>query len=77
MSARALLTPLFGVAGAVVGALTKPKAPAPTLPLPTITPRANSVVADTLSARRGSATNMRTGAGGVESSTGKKTLLGQ
>lgn len=55
----------------------KPKAATPLAPLPTATPRANSVVADVLSARRGSADNMRTGASGAESATGKKTLLGQ
>lgn len=47
------------------------------VPLPTITPRSNSVVSDALSARRGSAANQRTGSGGVESSTGKKSFMGQ
>lgn len=62
--------------GAALGLFNKPKAPKAPLPLPTMTPRSNSVAMDALSARTGSAGNMRTGAGGVESSTGKKTLLG-
>ena len=78
----AVLGPLAGVVAGVVGlgaaALSKPKAaPTPASAQPSITPRANSVVADTLSARRGSAANMRTGAGGAESTTVKKTLMGQ
>lgn len=68
--------PFFGLAGVVSSLLSKPKTPK-VVALPTATPRANSVVADTLAARRGSADNMRTGATGAESSTGKKTLLGQ
>ncbi len=59
-----------------LGAFKKKKPAAAPLPVPTATPRANSVVADALAARRGSAVNQRTGAGGAESSSGKKTLLG-
>lgn len=68
--------PFFGLAGILSSVLSKPKAPK-VVAQPIATPRANSVVADTLAARRGSAENMRTGATGAESSTGKKTLLGQ
>jgi len=74
----AVLAPLFGgvVGGLVSKAFSKPKQ-ATAVPLPQITPRGNSVLADMLAARRGSAANQRTGAGGAESSTGtKKTLLG-
>ncbi|QNQ09256.1 hypothetical protein [Sphingomonas alpina] len=70
--AGALLSPI----GAIIkAAVKKPKAQT-VVPLPTITPRGNSVVSDALAARRGSATNQRTGSGGAESSTGKKTLMG-
>jgi hypothetical protein len=41
-----------------------------------VTVRQNSAVADALTARRGSAVNMRTGSGGAEASTGLKTKLG-
>jgi hypothetical protein len=60
-------------------AFKKPAAatPTPVYAQPTMTPRANSVVADILSARRGSSANMRTGSAGAESTTGKKSLLGQ
>lgn len=69
---------LFGAVGQTVAGLFGGKAkPVQAVPLPTITPRTNSVLADALSARRGSAANQRTGSGGAESSTGaKKTLLG-
>lgn len=62
---------------AALGAFDKPKAPKAVMPLPTATPRSSSVVADALMARRGSAANRRTGSGGAESGTGKKTYLGQ
>ncbi|WP_343609348.1 hypothetical protein [Novosphingobium sp.] len=41
-----------------------------------VTVRQNSAVADAITARRGSAANMRTGSGGAEASTGLKTKLG-
>lgn len=67
-----ILSPGLGL----LGVFDKPK-PAQAVPLPTVTPRSNSVLADMLAARRGSAANQRTGSGGAESSTGpKKTLLG-
>lgn len=47
------------------------------LPRPTATPRANSVIADAVSRRRGSGANQRTGERGAESgTTAKKTLMG-
>lgn len=61
---------------ALAGAFKKPKAQKPTYAQPAATPRTNSVVANALQARRGTKENQRTGAGGVESSTGKKTALG-
>lgn len=70
----------FGLAGVAVQALSKPKAKptATAAPLPAATPRANSVLADALAARRGSAANQRTGAGGAESRTApRKSLMGQ
>jgi hypothetical protein len=79
----------MGAVGSIVGmvvsplisALTRPKAqkaaPAQPVPLPQMTPRSNSAVSDALMARRGSADNRRTGAGGAESSTAsKKSLMG-
>jgi hypothetical protein len=63
--------------GAALGLFGKPKAPKAPLPLPTATPRANSVAMDALANRRGAAANMRTGSTGAESSAGKKSLLGQ
>lgn len=75
----AVMAPLFGLAGLAVSGVFKKKAkPQPSaVPLPTMTPRGNSVLADMLAARRGSAANQRTGSGGAESSTGvKKSLLG-
>lgn len=64
------------VAGAL-GLFNKPKAQRTALPLPVATPRANSVVSDALSGRRGTQDNRRTGSGGAESQTAaKKTLLG-
>lgn len=70
--AKVLLSPL----GAALGVFKKPKAAA-SVPLPVATPRSNSVLMDTLAARRGTAANQRTGSGGAESSTtAKKTLLG-
>lgn len=75
---------MSGVLGTIIspvasalGLFKTKKLPTPAVPLPTVTPRANSVVSDALSARRGSAANQRTGSGGVESSTGKKSLMGQ
>ncbi|GGO95009.1 hypothetical protein [Stakelama pacifica] len=64
--------------GAVAGVFNKPKAPKPVLPQPTATPRSNSLVADAIASRRGSADNQRTGSRGAESTTTKKnTLMGQ
>lgn len=68
-----LLSPVAALAGAFK---KKPKAQKPVYAQPAATPRSNSVVANALSARRGTIENRRTGAGGVESSTGKKTALG-
>lgn len=71
--AKVLLSPV----GAALGVFKKPKPVTPAVPLPTATPRANSVLMDTLSARRGASANQRTGSRGVESTTAaKKTLLG-
>ena len=71
--ANFLLSPVAALAGAFK---KKPSAPKPVYAQPAATPRSNSVVANALSSRRGSQENRRTGAGGVESSTGKKTALG-
>lgn len=70
---KAVVSPI----GAALGVFKKPKAlPAP-VAQPTITPSRSSAAADALAARRGSAANMRTGAGGAESgATAKKALLG-
>lgn len=68
-----LLSPVAMLAG-VLGK-KKPKAVA--APLLQQTPRANSAIADALSARRGALSNQRTGATGAESSaSAKKTLMG-
>jgi hypothetical protein len=79
MAAAIPFAPLFGAVGSVVASvLMRPKTPKvkPTYAQPTATPRSNSVVANALAGRRGTIENQRTGAGGVESSTGKKTALG-
>lgn len=69
---------LVSPVAAALGAFKKPKAAATPVAQPVITPRSNSVIADALAARRGSAANMRTGAGGAESAaSAKKALLGQ
>lgn len=68
---------LVSPVAAALGAFNAPKAKPQALPLPMATPRANSVVSDALSRRRGSQDNRRTGSGGAESQTAaKKTLLG-
>jgi hypothetical protein len=67
------LSPVLALAGAFK---KKPAAQKPVYAQPTATPRSNSVVANALAGRRGTIENQRTGAGGVESSTGKKTALG-
>ena len=77
----AAAVPFVPVIASVIGAgasllAKKPKAPKPVYAQPAATPRANSAVANALMSRRGSLENRRTGAGGVESSTGKKTALG-
>ena len=70
----AIVSPVLSL----LGAFDKPKAPKPVLPLPSATPRSNSVALDALSARRGSSANQRTGSLGAESSaSSKKTRLGQ
>jgi hypothetical protein len=40
-------------------------------------PRSRSALLDAIGSRRGTLANRRTSAGGVESTTGKKTALGQ
>lgn len=67
-----LLSPI----AAVTGVFKKPKAAKPVYAQPAATPRAASAVSAALLSRRGTAANQRTGAGGVESSTGKKTTMG-
>ena len=69
-----ILSPILSL----TGVFKKPKMPKPQAPLPTITPRANSVLVDAIARRRGSADNQRSGAGGAESSAGaKKQFMGQ
>jgi hypothetical protein len=70
--AKVLMSPLTALVGSV---MKKPK-PQQVVAQPVATPRTNSVLSDALSARRGTASNQRTGAGGAESGAGKKTLLG-
>lgn len=72
-----LIASVIGAGAQILSKPKAPKAPAALVSQPTVTPRSNSVVSDALSARRGAAANQRTGTGGAESSTGKKTLLGQ
>ena len=68
---------LVSPVAAALGAFNGPKQPRQAIPLPTATPRVNSVLSDALSRRRGSQDNRRTGSGGAESrTTAKKTLLG-
>jgi len=66
------------VGGSLVKVFKKKKAPTSVATTsPQQSPRSRSVLLDALSARRGTLANRRTGSGGVESATGKKTALGQ
>jgi hypothetical protein len=68
--AKVLISPF----AAALGAFKKPKAATPT-PVASATPR-RSAVLDALQSRRGTLANNRTGEGGAESATGKKSALG-
>lgn len=65
------------IASPIMSILSPPKVPKTQIAPVAQTPRESaSAAADRLSRRRGSETNQRSGMGGAEASTGKKSKLG-